>query len=77
MPRRKPDLVTICTSCKREDVGVVLDWTHRNANNEIIGRYRMARHKVKYLAADPSVPYCNNSRVEVPDVLVFSRVSTG
>lgn len=66
-----PKLTTICADCEREDVGVVLDWTHRDANNQLIGRYRLARHKVKYQSKDRSVPWCINSRSLVPEELVF------
>lgn len=68
---RKPEKVTICTDCKRENVGVMLDWTNRNGVNEIIPRYRMARHKVKFKADDKSVPYCVAGRSLVKDELVF------
>lgn len=70
---RIPKLVTVCTDCKREDVGVVLDWADRNGANEINGRYRVARHKIKYLTGDPSVPYCINSRSLVPKELIFEN----
>jgi len=71
MPR-KPKLVTVCTSCQREDVGVMLDWTDRDGDDNIKeNRYRLARHKVKYLSKDRSVPFCSNSRNMVPSELVF------
>lgn len=71
----KPKLTTICTSCKREDVGVVLDWADRDANNRILERrFRMARHKVVFKAGDKSVPWCPNGRIVVPAELVFERV---
>lgn len=71
---RKPRLVTICTACGREDVGVVIDWTDRDeADHMKPDRYRIARHKVKYLSKDRSVPYCSNSRSPVKPEQVFEH----
>lgn len=70
---RIPKLITICSHCEREDVGVVLDWTHRDGNNRMIGRYRMARHKIIFKGKDPSIPWCPNGRIIVPDENVFER----
>lgn len=68
-----PKHVTICPDCKREDVGVVIDWTYRDGNDKLLGRYRMARHKIKFKAKDPSLPWCIGSRSMVPNELVFER----
>ncbi len=73
-----PELVTVCTACNRDDVGVVLDWSQRNATEQLLGtRYRMSRHKVKYLSRDRTLPFCKNSRIEVPKELVFDRKTKG
>lgn len=69
----KPKLITICPDCQREDVGVVIDWAHRDSNNKVLKRYRVARHKVKYLSASKDNPFCINGRSLVPDELIFER----
>lgn len=68
-----PALFTTCPGCLQENVGVVPDWNHRNGANEMLGRYRLSRHKVILKSKDRSVPYCMNSRNEVPKELIFER----
>ena len=68
---RTPSMVTICTDCKREDVGVVLDWASRDKSDRMLKKYRVARHSTKY--GVKGAPICVGSRAVVAEENIFEN----
>lgn len=65
---RVPKFVTFCGDCKRDNVGVVVDWSKRDEANP---RYRKARHSIEYQTEGS--PMCVGSRNIVPKELIFEN----